>query len=144
MKDMAASGFVVVDIDRCKETGKILDVKYLVLETEEGKYDIPKGQLDKNESFLEAAYREMFEEASIKKDDINLTWGLIHNEISTNLKIYICEIKKSKIKNIKIGINPVSLQEEHKNFYWKNVHLAESNVLYYMKGLFSWANSIIQ
>ena len=141
---MAASGFVVVDIDRCKETGKILDVKYLVLETEEGKYDIPKGQLDKNESFLEAAYREMFEEASIKKDDINLTWGLIHNEISTNLKIYICEIKKNKLKNIKIGINPVTLQEEHKNFYWKNVHLAESNVLYYMKGLFSWANSIIQ
>ena len=141
---MAASGFVVVDIDRCKETGKILDVKYLVLETEEGKYDIPKGQLDKNESFLEAAYREMFEEASIKKDDINLTCGLNHNEISTNLKIYICEIKKSKIKNIKIGIYPVSLQEEHKNFYWKNVHLAESNVLYYMKGLFSWANSIIQ
>lgn len=143
MKDMAAAGFVVVDIDRCVKTGKVLDINYLVLETESGKFDIPKGQLDNNETFLEAAYREMFEEASIKKNDINLTWGLIHNEISPNLKIYICEIKKNKIKNIKIGINPVTLQKEHKNFYWKNVHLAEQNLLSYMKGLFNWANTII-
>ena len=143
MKYMAAAGFVVVDIDRCTESGKILDIKYLVLETENGKYDIPKGQLDNDETFLEAAYREMFEEASIKKNDINLTWGLIHNEISENLKIYICEIKKTKLRNVKIGINPISLKEEHKNFYWKSVHLAESNVLYYMKGLFNWANTII-
>ena len=141
---MAAAGFIVVDIDRCPESGTIIDVKYLVLETENEKYDLPKGQLDNNETFLEAAYREMFEEASIKKNDINLTWGLIHNEISPNLKIYLCEIKKTKLKNVRIGINPVSLQEEHKNFYWKNVHSAESNVLYYMKGIFNWANSIIQ
>ena len=140
---MAASGFVIVDIDRCPETARILNVKYLLLETEDGKYDIPKGQVDKGETFLEAAYRELYEEASIKKDDINLTWGLVHNEISKNLKIYIAEIKKNRIKNVKIGVNPISLQKEHKNFCWKNVHLAEDNILFYMKGLFYWSNSII-
>ena len=141
---MAAAGFVIVDVDRCSNTGKVLDIRYLVLETHEGKFDIPKGQLDKGETFLETAYRELKEESLIKKSDIIMTWGMIHNEISENLKIYIAEIKKNKIKNIGIGTNPVTLEEEHKDFHWKNVHLAEDNVLYYMKGIFDWANTIIQ
>ena len=51
--------------------------------------------------------------------------------------------KKVSGQNIKIGINPITFQKEHKNFYWKNVHLAEQNLLSYMKGLFNWANTII-
>lgn len=144
MNEMAAAGFVIVDLERCPDTGKILDIKYLVLETEDGEYDIPKGQIDKGETSLEAAYRELYEEASIKQKDIILTWGLVHKEISEGLNIYIAEIKKNSIKNVQIGINPVSLVKEHKNFYWKNVHLAESKLLFYMKGLFDWSNSIIQ
>jgi len=143
MKHMPAAGFVIVDVDRCPETAKILDIKYLVLETHEGDYDIPKGQIDKGETSLEAAYRELYEEASIKPKDIILTWGLVHTEINEDLNIYIAEIKKSSLKNVKIGINPVSLIKEHKQFHWKNVQLAESKLLFYMKGLFDWSNSLI-
>ena len=53
------------------------------------------------------------------------------------------EIKKNSLKNVKIGINPVSLIKEHKQFHWKNVQLAESKLLFYMKGLFDWSNSLI-
>ena len=72
-----------------------------------------------------------------------MTWGLVHTEITKDLNIYIAEIKKSSLKNVEIGINPVSLIKEHKQFHWKNVQLAESKLLFYMKGLFDWSNSLI-
>lgn len=52
--------------------------EFLVLHYEEGHWDFPKGKLEKNETPLQAAFRELEEETSISRKDARIIPGFRH------------------------------------------------------------------
>ncbi|GIU68153.1 MAG: NTP pyrophosphohydrolase [Candidatus Pacearchaeota archaeon] len=58
---------------------------------DEGAWSIPKGEVEKNESFLEAAKREFFEETGIKPKEPFLELGSIKQK--SGKVVYACAFK---------------------------------------------------
>jgi len=95
------------------------DILYLVLETHEEKYDIPKGCIDFGEYVFDCALRETYEEANLKYLDFKRF--LISTEdkalrCGKGLVLFIGEINFSSIPNIKIKKNPHTGIYEHTKF----------------------------
>lgn len=103
-----------------------------------GVYDLPKGQLDPGESFLEGAHRECFEETGIKKK------YLISNNpvISSRLSLWIAKVDFNT--KIKINKNPETGELEHEGYKWLTLDQLENNCLIYLKPHVANARKIIE
>lgn len=93
-----------------------------------GLYNFPGGKIEPNESFLESAYRELFEETGITKFDttlkpfIDFTWYPVHME----MKVYIGGlIKKVKLVEEINELYWISLTE---NFFDMDTFAGEGNI----------------
>lgn len=76
----------------CENTGSI-----------DGKYDLPKGLIEKGETPQEAAVRELFEETGIKinKEDLNYI-GTFKYNLSKDIALNLCIVNKlPKILDLK-------------------------------------------
>ena len=94
-----------------REKNKVL-MLYRSKDPYKGLYNLPGGKIEKNEDYLESAYRELFEETGINKDNINLIpfmdfkWHTLENE----MKVYIGRLHTN-----------VSLIEEIHKLYWISI-----------------------
>jgi bis(5'-nucleosidyl)-tetraphosphatase len=93
-------------------------------------WDFPKGQLDGNETHLEAALRELEEETGYNKSDIQLFESILKNpevtrsisKISTYYYASLLNLKKNPI----LPINPSLGFPEHQEWRWfklEDLHL---------------------
>ena len=82
-----------------------------------GKYNFVGGKVEEGETNDEAAYRELFEETGISKEDINLDhfMDLNYFKYENNLQVYYGILK-----------NEVKLKEERNKLEWVNI---DSNLL---------------
>ncbi len=82
-------------------------------------WDFPKGQVEVNETAIEAALREVKEETTI--DDLKFNWGYEFYETPTYFRgrkvarYYIAETKRDQIE---LPINPELGHPEHSEWMW--------------------------
>ncbi len=150
IKNINGAGFIILNFDN-----KIKEWKILVLTALDGSYDLPKGAIDKGESLLDAAKRELFEETNIDINSNNVfkTWvnwdiydeNLDFEEVeeisvfskNKNLIMFFAECSKDLLEEIKILPNPYTNIKEHLNFKLISIKEFESvNTPDYMKPLF--------
>lgn len=148
---MSAAGFILLNYDT-----NLNEWLMLTLTDSKGFYDIPKGVLDRQESYLDAAKRELFEETNIDIDfelnsDDNLVkktwfdWDSDYKEYiqdpdrtlndiavtsasSDDLFAFICEVDKHIFYKVKLLPNPKTNAKEHMSF--KFVSLDEFESIY--------------
>ena len=91
-----------------------------------GLYNFVGGQVEKNETNEEAAYRELFEETGITKDDIELDYfmDLNYYKYENNLQVFYGILKrevnlveeKNKLEWVKINDNLLDTQKFAGNY----------------------------
>lgn len=95
-----------------KEKNKVLFL-HRAKDPYKGLYNLIGGKVEKNETYIESAYRELFEETGIKKSDIKLkpfidfTWHSFHME----MKVFIGRLNKE-----------VTLVEELHELFWFDIN----------------------
>ena len=58
------AGVIIMKKSQCLET--------IVVKSHKGRYSFPKGKLEKGETYIEGAFREMNEETGLVKEDVEL------------------------------------------------------------------------
>ena len=135
MNKITAAGFVIY---RDLGKGNIVFLGLIALpyfqKKNNGIYDIPKGRLDNNETPLEAALREVKEEAGL---DIQKTDGgpFVYDRMS----IWLAEC----FQEPEIGINPITKEKEHLGYKWLKPEELESQCLVYLKPSINWARKYL-
>jgi 8-oxo-dGTP pyrophosphatase MutT (NUDIX family) len=91
-----------------------------------GKYDFPKGSIEKGEDALKAAFRECLEESGltprlIKK--VPVTFG--------PLSLWVGIVDEDE--SVKIAQNPITGEYEHEGYEWITPQDAKKNCLNYLK-----------
>jgi len=148
--NMAAAGFILLNYDK-----NMNEWLMLTLTDSKGFYDIPKGVLDRNENYLDAAKRELFEETNIDIDYevktgdnlVRKTWfdwdkdykafieepNVSLNDIavttvnSNDLVAFVCEVDKRIFYKVKLLPNPMTNFREHISFKFVDINEFESN-----------------
>lgn len=99
------------------------NLQILLLELPSGRYDFPKGKIEKNETFIETAYRELEEETGITKEDIfrderfqyQTTYfpydPSVGKRVEKRLMMFLGKLKKGK---------DCTKVTEHEGFAWVN------------------------
>ena len=120
---MAGAGFLIFK----KDTVHLKNPKMLALVRSDGQLDIPKGSLDGNESLLDAAKRECFEECSIAiSNDELLFSGKPHK--NDQLAVFCAATDKVPL----ITKNPETGIQEHESFMWIDREQFCDNCLNYL------------
>jgi len=101
-----------------------------------GKYDIPKGVIDKGESSFETAIREAEEEAGYK-----ITGNVIHGGPFKDgvLSIWLAQVFKDPI----INPNPETGIIEHSGYEWLSPGDLLNNCYNYLVPSVTWAKGVI-
>ncbi len=131
-----SSGAVIFRKD---QDGKIL---FLLLEKANGEYDLPKGHIEKGESAVEAAKREITEETGLSVEFIPgfsiMTKYFFYKNKSKVLKknkLFLAEVRSSK----------VTISPEHKGYSWLTFEEITEKIKYKnTKTLFKEASSYIR
>lgn len=120
--------------------------KYVCLLKENGKLDLPKGKMENNESIIECAFREAFEEINLIKDDVIIIedCGIYTPILGKNLYLILCVISERTYKTLKIKKNKKTGVTEHLKILLLNEKKAEKDLLYYLRGSIIWANNILK
>ena len=110
-----------------KEASKILTL----LRTKnpyQGLYNLPGGKIEADESPLESAYRELFEETGIRETDIDLkpfityTW----HPLKMNMVVFIGKL--SEDISLRKEIHPLYWHDIDSNFFDMNTYAGEGNI----------------
>lgn len=96
-----------------------------------GVYDIPKGQIEKDEDIFEAAKRECFEESSLKPKIISDSFE------SGNITVWLGIVDEDS--TIIIEKNPETGLIEHEGYEWVSPEKMRKNCLNYLKPHLEWA-----
>jgi len=91
-----------------------------------GRYDIPKGSIDRGETAYKAAKRECFEESGLKPKIITrdpIVFG--------PLALWIGYVDTDD--DVTIAINPASGEIEHEGYEWISISKLKSECLGYLK-----------
>jgi 8-oxo-dGTP pyrophosphatase MutT (NUDIX family) len=135
MNNVSASGFVVY---RDLGKGNIVFLGLIALpyfqKKNHGMYDIPKGQIDKNETPMKAALREAKEEAGLTINSID-AGPFVHDRMS----LWLAECFQEPT----IGINPSTGVKEHLGFDWVKPEVMEAQCLDYLRPAITWARKYL-
>ena len=123
---MSGAGFVIFKVDAPPPCGQSPSV--LALITHSGLYDIPKGHSEKNESSLETAKRECFEECSLLIKDEDLLFNSFEHKVGP-LSTFCAKSSGTAA----ITLNPETGIMEHKDCRWVSKEDFLANCLDYLK-----------
>lgn len=98
-----------------------------------GKYNLVGGKVENNEDELIAAYRELFEETGITKDDINLTPLMNFQYIVSNLELEVYVGKLNKEVTLVEEINKLYWINSDSNFFDIEIYAGEGNIGHMIK-----------
>ena len=118
---MNGAGFVIF-----KESSMNTTPLMLALVRPDGLYDFPKGHADPNETPLQTAKRECFEECSIMIDDNEIVNSVFYSD--NRLALFCAISNKAPI----VTKNPVTGILEHVGFKWVDAVEFCSNCLPYL------------
>jgi len=102
---------------------------YRMKEPYKGLYNLIGGKIEENETGLESAYRELYEETGILKNNINLTYlmQLVYPLANEEVQVYVGKLKKD-VKLIEEA-HPLSWVDVKKNnFFDQTVFAGEGNI----------------
>lgn len=120
---VAGAGFLILK----KDTSHLKSPKMLALIRSDGLFDIPKGTMNSNESPLEAAKRECFEECSIAISDDELLFSG-SPRVNGILTVFCASTDKIPL----ITKNPITGIQEHEDFSWVGKEQFCKNCLNYL------------
>lgn len=134
MKKVESSGVVILR----KEKNDFL----VLLMRSHDYWDFPKGGIEKNETKLIAAIREVKEETGI--EDLNFKWGKIFYETESygclNKTAYYF-LAETKTENVFIENNPQTGLKEHEEYKWVNLNEAKNMTVYRIQKVLEWVES---
>ena len=126
IKIVSGAGFIIFKADKPAPCG--IEPQILALVTHSGLYDIPKGHIEKNESSLDAAKRECFEECSLLIQDNDILFETLEY---TNGPLSTFCAKNDGTPTI--TVNPETGIMEHKECKWVSRDHFLANCLDYLK-----------
>lgn len=99
----------------------------------EGLFNLVGGKIDQNESFLDSAYRELFEETGITKNDIILhpLMDFVWHPIDMDMKVFVGTLNKEL--QLVEEIHPLYWIDVHENFFDMNKYAGEGNIGHMME-----------
>ena len=110
-----------------KDENKILMCKR-EKEPYKGKLNLVGGKVEKGESELEAAYRELNEETGIKRDEINLTHIMNFQYNMQDMELEVFAGKLNKEVNLIEELNKLYWIEKNENFFDIDKFAGEGNI----------------
>lgn len=93
-----------------------------------GKYNLVGGKVEPGEESLDSAYRELFEETGIGRDNIVLSHLM---DIDYNMSGYILEVFAGKLKEdvfLIEEINKLYWMDKNDNFFDMDIYAGEGNI----------------
>lgn len=130
-----SSGVVVVNVHERK-------LKFLLLRAYRN-WDFPKGLVEKGESPIEAAVREVREETAL--DDISFDWGMVFMDTGPYNKGKIARyyIARSNERQVALPINPDLGFPEHHEARWVDYDRALAMVSPRLLPVLRWAYGVV-
>ena len=110
-----------------KDENKILMCKR-EKEPYKGKLNLVGGKVEKGESELEAAYRELNEETGIKRNEINLTHIMNFQYNMQDMELEVFAGKLNKEVNLIEELNKLYWIEKNENFFDIDKFAGEGNI----------------
>ena len=110
--------------------------KVLILKDTKGRFDITKGLVEDNETFLDAAVREASEEAGIFLEKDNFLWGFDALSYGKG-RAFVAATTLEPF----ITPNPKTNEIEHIEWQWLNFKEAKNIVIDYLKPAIVWAET---
>ena len=110
-------------------------------------YEFPKGHKDKNETDLEAAIRETYEESGLEPSSLTFPWGRDSKETDAykkGRKAVRYFVALTTQKEIKLRFNPELGRAEHDNYLWATYDEAKDILGDRLKKILDWAMSKIK
>jgi len=136
-KYITAAGFIIFRIKN--NNPEILGLKALPKFRKQagGIYDVPKGRIDSGETQIEAAHRELFEEAGL------ITRRIINKSpiVDPPLSLWIAEVYETD--EVRIINNPATGEVEHEDFKWMKIDEMKDKCLRYLRPSIIEAKSVI-
>ena len=123
-------GAGIVVVRKFDDKWKVLGLKI------DGKYDLPKGKMEKGESHLQTALRETEEESGIS--DLDFKWGKQQTAID-HLTFFVAQTTQDAY----IPQNPESGIYEHDEAIWMSFKKIKSKVHGFLSPVIDWAESIV-
>ena len=93
-----------------------------------GLYNLVGGKVEKDETGLESAYRELEEESGITKEDIILTHLMTFNYQMSNIELQVYTGKLNKEVKIVEEVNKLYWINANDNFFDMNKYAGEGNI----------------
>ena len=106
---------------------------YRKKEPYKGLYNFIGGKIENNEDYLESAYRELFEETNISKNDIKLDYIITYIFPIDNVELHVYAGKLNKSIQVKEEINKLFWMSVNENFFDKNKFAGEGNMGHIME-----------
>lgn len=106
-------------------------------------WDFPKGGIDAGESPLEAAIREVAEEASIAS--LAFDWGDVFCDTApySGGKVARYFIARTATASVTLGVNPALGRPEHHEFRWMTLDAARSLARPRLHPIIDWASTLL-
>lgn len=109
-----------------------------------GNWDFPKGVVESGENPLDAAKREVAEEAGIR--DPHFRWGYDYKETtpySGGKKVARYFIAETGTSRVVFSINPQIGRPEHHEYRWLSIHELKERAPERLKPIVEWAAEIV-
>lgn len=124
-RHLTAAGFVV--LRKIGDEYKVLGL------LQQGKYDLPKGHIERGEAPIEAAFRETKEEANITR--LTFNWGLEHIILNDRLVMYVAVTNQEG----NVSPNPETGMYEHEEVHWLSFEEAVASSIDFLVPAILWA-----
>ena len=98
-----------------------------------GKYNLVGGKVEKGENELESAYRELFEETGISKEDIKLTHLMNFQYMIPDFELEVFVGKLNKEVKLVEEVNELIWIDKNDNFFNDKKYAGESNIGHMLK-----------
>lgn len=137
MRKEQSSGIIIVK--KCDGVPKVLLMRAYNF------WDFPKGGIEGNENKLEAAIREVKEEAGIT--NLNFNWGKSYYQTESfgkNKKVVFYFVAETDEENVVMGISPLLGRPEHDEYRWVTFDEAKDMVVERIQRALFWAQDRIE
>lgn len=108
-------------------------------------WDFPKGQVERGESPLQAAVREVDEETTIT--DLNFRWGKVYRQTAPynqGRKVARYYIAETQTEDITLPVNPLLGRPEHSDFRWVSRNEAWQMITPRVRAVLRWADGVLK